>query len=196
MHQSMVSLADDLGDSETFGQHLQDLENIMGKLLEQEYEESSVSSDELRNLGQLRNGMIFQGSRARRYSYDIPVEMDEGVTTMNVTLIRGEDEGGRVQIYMEEVSAEFRVRRNEMKGLILCGDRERYDSLSGSSTELEQSLEQEGFLVRNISYSMDHRSRVDAMPAGAGEKIPSAALYRAAKCIVKYVIHNISNESV
>ena len=196
LHQSMVSLADDLGDSETFGQHLQDLENIMGKLLEQEYEEPSVSSDELRNLGQLRNGMIFQGSRARRYSYDIPVEMDEGVTTMNVTLIRGEDEGGRVQIYMEEVSAEFRVRRNEMKGLILCGDRERYDSLSGNSTELERSLEQEGFLVRNISYSMDHRSRVDAMPAGAGEKTPSAALYRAAKCIVKYVIHNISNESV
>ena len=160
----------------------------MENILEHSYEKEMVTSDELQGLKQLRTGMIFQSSRAGRYNYDVPVMTGDQVMTMNVTLVQGEEDAGRVQIYMDNISAEFRIQHGEVKGLILCDDREEYDTLSGDGEKLTEALRQDGYIVKNISYSMNRRSRVEAMTTKAGEKEPSSSLYRVAKTVVRYVI--------
>ena len=54
--------------------------------------------------------------------------------------------------------------------------------------------QQDGYNVKNISYSMNHRSRVEAMTAKAGEKVPSSSLYRIAKTVVRYVMDTMKQD--
>ena len=194
LRQSMEEIPDSLDQEDMLLQSYDRLGKSMEKILEHSYEKEMITSDELRGLKQLRTGMIFQSSRAGRYSYDVPVVTGDQVTTMNVTLIQGEEDTGRVQIYMDNISAEFRVQQGEIKGLVLCDDREGYDTLSGDGEKLTQALQQDGYNVKNISYSMNHRSRVEAMTAKAGEKVPSSSLYRIAKTVVRYVMDTMKQD--
>lgn len=194
LRQSMEEIPDSLDQEDMLLQSYDRLGKSMEKILEHSYEKEVITSDELRGLKQLRTGMIFQSSRAGRYSYDVPVVTGDQVTTMNVTLIQGEEDTGRVQIYMDNISAEFRVQQGEIKGLVLCDDREGYDTLSGNGEKLTQALQQDGYNVKNISYSMNHRSRVEAMTAKAGEKVPSSSLYRIAKTVVRYVMDTMKQD--
>lgn len=194
LRQSMEEIPDSLDQEDMLLQSYDRLGQSMEKILEHSYEKEMITSDELRGLKQLRTGMIFQSSRAGRYSYDVPVVTGDQVTTMNVTLIQGEEDTGRVQIYMDNISAEFRVQQGEIKGLVLCDDREGYDTLSGNGEKLTQALQQDGYNVKNISYSMNHRSRVEAMTAKAGEKVPSSSLYRIAKTVVRYVMDTMKQD--
>ena len=194
LRQSMEEIPDSLDQEDMLLQSYDRLGQSMEKILEHSYEKEMITSDELRGLKQLRTGMIFQSSRAGRYSYDVPVVTGDQVTTMNVTLIQGEEDTGRVQIYMDNISAEFRVQQGEIKGLVLCDDRQGYDTLSGDGEKLTQALQQDGYNVKNISYSMNHRSRVEAMTAKAGEKVPSSSLYRIAKTVVRYVMDTMKQD--
>lgn len=166
----------------------------METVLAHSYEAPAITGEELRGLKQLQNGMLLQRSRARRHSYDVPIADGDSVATMNVTLIQGGENSGRVQIYMQELSAELRIQQGEVKGLFLCGDREMYEQLSGKAQELIASLEENGYPVKNISYSMNPKSRLDTMNTPAGEKEPATALYKAAKLIVKHVIRSTGQE--
>lgn len=194
LRQSMEEIPDSLDQEDMLLQSYDRLGQSMEKILEHSYEKEMITSDELRGLKQLRTGMIFQSSRAGRYGYDVPVVTGDQVTTMNVTLIQGEEDTGRVQIYMDNISAEFRVQQGEIKGLVLCDDRQGYDTLSGDGEKLTQALQQDGYNVKNISYSMNHRSRVEAMTAKAGEKVPSSSLYRIAKTVVRYVMDTMKQD--
>lgn len=188
LRQAMETIPDSLDQEDTLLQSYDRLGRSIEKILEHSYEKEMVTSDELQGLKQLRTGMIFQSSRAGRYNYDVPVMTGDQVMTMNVTLVQGEEDAGRVQIYMDNISAEFRIQHGEVKGLILCDDREEYDTLSGDGEKLTEALRQDGYIVKNISYSMNRRSRVEAMTTKAGEKEPSSSLYRVAKTVVRYVI--------
>lgn len=195
-YDAMEAIPESLESTDAVRESYGRLYKSMEAILERSYEKEVVTSDELRSLKQLSTGMIFQNSRVQRHSYDVPVLTGDHVTTMNVTLIRGEEDTGRVQIFMQDISAELRVHQGEVKGLILCDDREMYESLFSNEDELTQELENNGYQVKNISYSMNHRSRVDAMTAKAGEKEPSSSLYRVAKTFVCHVMKTMQQENI
>lgn len=196
LRQAMEEVPDALEDPVRLQESYDRLGQSMERILEHSYEDPVITGDELQGLKQLHAGMVFQNSMARRHSYDVPLQTGDQVTTMNVTLIQGEDDAGRVQIYMQDMSAEFRISNGEVKGLILCDDRERYEELSGQAGSLVEKLEQAGSPVKNISYTMNHRSRVDAMTAKAGEREPSSSLYRVAKTVVQHVMGVMQQENV
>lgn len=191
---AMDAMYDSLEDAEHIQQSYDRLETLMETVLAHSYEAPAITGEELRGLKQLQNGMLLQRSMARRHSYDVPIADGDSVATMNVTLIQGGENSGRVQIYMQELSAELRIQQGEVKGLFLCGDREMYEQLSGKAQELIASLEENGYPVKNISYSMNPKSRLDTMNTPAGEKEPATALYKAAKLIVKHVIRSTGQE--
>ena len=196
LRQAMKEVPDALEDPVRLQESYDRLGQSMERILEHSYEDPVITGDELKGLKQLHAGMVFQNSMARRHSYDVPLQTGDQVTTMNVTLIQGEDDAGRVQIYMQDMSAEFRISNGEVKGLILCDDRERYEELSGQAGSLVEKLEQAGSPVKNISYTMNHRSRVDAMTAKAVEREPSSSLYRVAKTVVQHVMGVMQQENV
>ena len=115
--------------------------------------------------------MHFIGAIRQEKSYDIPIRTEDGITSLNLTIIRGAKESGKIQISMEDevfgdVSIEFKVSQDTVQGLI-----------------------QAGYQVRDISYGMDFKSRNEMLK----EKITQGqadigSLYRVSKILVRSVV--------
>ncbi len=184
------------------------MEHMMEQILDRSYARSGITGEEITRLRQLGQNMALQRQMVRRYSYDIPIETEDTVTTLNVTLIQGGEDTGKVQICMEgtgtaeegqdvppgeegsgRISAELRLSRGRVKGLVLCEKRACYEQLSGQRGLLEEQIEEKGFTVGNISYSLDPRSRAGAVSGARGDRVPSAQLFQLAKLAVQHVAH-------
>lgn len=200
-------LLDSMEDEQTMAEGYAAVKSVMEDILNRAYAKKDITSEELGSLRQLSQGITLQSQMVRRHSYDIPIETGDTVTTLNVTLIQGEDNTGRVQIFLEDVhvpeedlegfgrergfgriSAELRMSGDEVKGLILCENRAGYDSLSEQRDALQKEIEDRGFSVRNISYSIDPQSRMDAMAEHSGEEVPTQRLYQLAKLTVRHIV--------
>lgn len=200
-------LLDSMEDEQTMAEGYEAAKSVMEEILNRAYARKDITSEELGSLRQLSQGIALQSQLVRRHSYNIPIETGDTVTSLNVTLIQGDSTAGRVQIFLEDahipeesqedfdsdrgfgrVSAELRMSGDEVKGLILCENRAGYDSLSGQRDALEQEIEDRGFSVRNISYSIDSKSRMEALAESSGEEVPTQRLYQLAKLTVRHIV--------
>jgi hypothetical protein len=135
------------------------------------------------------------------------VETGDTVTSVNVTLIQGEDDSGRVQIFLPsspdtqtadgighgKISVEFRVSGEEVKGLVLCEDRETYDRLLGQQTSLTDQMETDGYTVKAVSYGLEQTSRLDMGERTSQKRVPTPRLYHLAKITLNHLVNTISD---
>ena len=176
----------------------------MEQILDRSYEQPEVSYSSLRDLKLLGQGIWLQKQLVRRQSYDIPIETGDSITSMNVTLIQGMEDTGKVQVFLSassedqesaktqtgygDISIELRVSGNEIKGLVLCDNRNDFELFSGQQKALTHSLQESGFAVMNLSYGMNRMSREDMTTDGSAARVPAARLYQAAKVIVQHAV--------
>ena len=129
-------------------------------------------------------------------NYEIPILTGDTVTTINLTILHGEEQTGRVQISMEaadfgRVSGEMQIQGEQIKGLILCDDRVGFDALKEQGTTLADKLEQTGFSVKNISYGMDYKSRGEMYEQTLETDADTKSLYRIAKVLVHHISETV-----
>ncbi len=207
----IVDMPEGLESEEAIAAHYKKLEGYLEKILEKSYEQKEVSSLDLRNLKLFAQGIQLQSQLAGRHSYDIPIMTGDTVTSLNVTLIQGIEENGKVQInitsskqqeseeeaYVDygNISMEFKVSAGEIKGLILCDTRLGYDRLRQENQALLDTLTAKGFQVKALSYGMDYQSRSDMAGGVKTENTPTAQLYQVAKAIVQHTIQTIKEAS-
>ena len=203
---ALEELPEALSGEETMTQQCRKLEDYMDRILENSYEEKEISSRELQDLKLLGQGIWLQKQLTRRHSYEVPIETGDTVTSLNVTLIQGSGDRGRVQISLTApagtedavarpeygtVSMELRIHKNEIKGLVLCDTRAGYEKLMGARQQLTDSLEQKDFTVKNLSYGMDYKSRADMAAGEQPSQEPTSRLYQAAKILVQHTIESL-----
>lgn len=199
-------LPESLESQESIEESYTKLGEFMDQILQRSYEQEDISHHTLKDLKLLRQGILLHKQMVTRQSYDIPIETGDRVTNMNVTLIQGGADSGKVQISlplpeeedispgrseMGNISMELRISGNEIKGLILCDTRTGFESLSGEKKAFTAGLEEKGFQVKNLSYGMDYRSREDVAATGQEKQVPTARLYQAAKVMVQQTIRLI-----
>ncbi len=198
------ALLEEIPDSMDSREELQELlgraRQYEEQILEKSYQQKEMDSEEGFHLNTLYRGIRLGGSLARRQSYSIPLRTGETVTEMNVTVIPGTGDTGKVQISMDQagmgefgsISIELSLAGKEVKGLLLCDQRSGYDALREGQEGLEEQLEQQGFQVKYLSFGMDHRSLGDMMEKlGQEEQADTADLYQLAKCMVRFVADKI-----
>lgn len=202
------NMTDALESEDSMKKECEKAGRYMEEILARSYSVSDISSDELMQLKMLGRGIQLNGMMANRRSYDIPIVTGDTVTNMNVTILTGSADKGRVQVYIDNtkdsndintmsISAEFKMSGSELKGLIICGNRENYETLRKHNADLEQSFKNAGFIVKNISYSMGNVLR-GSITDNNLQNTSAKDLYRAAKITVKYIsniVKNNSNES-
>jgi len=190
-------MAEALGSEEEINEECEKAGRYMEEILARSYAAPDISSDELMNLRMLGRGIQLNGMMAGRRSYDIPVVTGDTVTNMNVTVISGSGDKGKVQVFINPgspedknlgISAEFRISDGNLKGFIAFNNREVYDIANRSRNGLKKSLEDAGFTVKNISFSIGNHTRAGILD----EKIninntPSTDLYKTAKITVNYL---------
>lgn len=204
---ALSELSESMEEEQTMSAAYERLENMMERILDCSYAEQDISYEELQGLKRLSQGILLQSQMVRRHSYDIPMKTGDTVTSLNVTLIQGGEDTGRIQIFLEgseltevggaasekekehgRISAELRMSHGEVRGLVLCEERDSFERLSGQREALVHELEEKGFPVKNLSYSMDQRSRVEAVAENPEQRTPTAQLYQLAKLTVRHMI--------
>lgn len=204
--QTAGRMADALESEDGIKKECEKTSRYMEEILARSYAAPDISSDELMHLKMLGRGIQLNGMMAGRRSYDIPIVTGDTITNMNVTILNGSGDKGKVQVYIDNtkdlpegvsalnISAEFRVSGDALKGFILCGNRQNYEAVKENSSNLEKALKSAGFTVKNISCSIGAASR----GSSAGAKIDTdntstADLYKAAKIAVKYLSGIVNN---
>ena len=204
--ETIDSMADALGSEESIQEKCERTGKYMEEILAKSYSAPDISSDELVQLKMLGRGIQLNGLLSGQRSYDIPVVTGDTITNMNVTILSGYGDKGKVQVSVDthqdmenipgsnlNISAEFRISGGALKGLVLCGNREDYETVMESSKELEVALSEAGFSVKNISCSIGGSSRNTMLKEKADTSdTPTADLYKAAKIAVKYISGIIS----
>lgn len=195
--QELEELLDELPEAietpESLQEKCMEAEKFMQEILTKSQETADITSEDLKHLKLLGQSLRLQQVLTRRQSYEIPIRTGDTVTTMNLTILHGGEESGKVQINMEDsglgrVSGEVQLQGEQIKGLILCDDRVGFDALMEQGMTLTERLETAGYSVKNISYGMDYKTRSElAGPVSSEEQTDTAKLYQIAKILVRHV---------
>lgn len=188
----LEELPEAIESPEMLQEKCQQAEKFMQEILTKSQETADITSEDLKHLKLLGQSLRLQQTLTRKQSYEIPIRTGDTVTTLNLTILHGGEETGKVQISMEEafgrVSGEMQLQGEQIKGLILCDDRAGFDALKEQGMALTDHLEAVGYSVKNISYGMDYRARSEMTGSVAEEgRTDTAKLYQVAKILVRHV---------
>ena len=203
------NMAEALDSEESIKSECEKARKYMEEILSRSYCEPDITSDELMKLKSLGRGIQLHGMMAGRRSYDIPVITGDTVTNMNVTILSGKDDKGKVKISVSNanedgnaqnlnISAEFKISGSAVKGIVSCSSREAYEMVKESSMELKESMADAGFEVKNISCSLGTlRGGIPDEKINLGSNASTSVLYKAAKiatCYLSGIVKNIENQ--
>lgn len=162
----------------------------MAEILAKSREDADINVEDLQHLKLLGQSLRLHHTLRQKRSYEIPIQTEDSIMTMNLTIIENDEDAGRVQVSMEEefgrISVELRIQDHQIKGLALCDDRNGFEVLKDQVAVLEENLQSAGYLVKNISCGMDFKSRSEMIHKTDGQT-ETAELYRAAKLVVQWV---------
>lgn len=186
-------LAESIDEPERLEQKCYEAEKIMEEILTKSYRQSDITLEGLDALRQFGQGIRLQSLMRQHRSYDIPIRTGDGITSLNLTIIHGAEESGKIQISMEDeafgnLSMDLRVSDGSVKGLVLCDQRQGFEALQENRQTLEQCVENAGYKVKNISYGMDFKTRNELLNETLSEEQTATGdLYRMAKELVRFV---------
>jgi len=128
-----------------------------------------------------------------RESYQVPVEINGEITSINLQIRHGENRGN-VDIYFESdslgvISAGFTLDERTTEGIVACGSNRGFAWVEDHREELEKAL---SLGTREITMEVIRADgRVSDRPVGArdGGNLDNAVLYRTAKAFIGGFIH-------
>lgn len=188
----LEEMPEHLTDRETMLKQCEKAESFMEKILVESRKSADITSEDLQRLKLLGQSLHLSKAMTGKQCYDIPIQTGDTVTNMNLTLIQGMGETGRIQISMDDktlgtISMDMKIQKEQVKGLILCDSRVGYETFKDHGEILEGSLESAGYFISNISYGMDFKSRSEMLKEMPEEaRTDTSDLYRAAKVMVRF----------
>lgn len=179
-----------LESEEELNSQCEKAEKFIQEVLTKSAHRSDITFEDLQNLRQLGQGFRLQGMFRERRSYEIPIRTGNSITSLNLTIVHGEEESGRIQISMEDqvfgrMAMRFRFTGDALTGQISCDERQGYEALKAQEETLKERLSYAGYPVKSISYGMDFRSGNEWLKQWTPEKEDTGALYQIAKILVR-----------
>lgn len=169
-----------------------DLEHIMNSEI--------ISTKSLDQGISIANQMNFLKTLAGKEFYRIPLETENGVTNVNLTIIRGENNSGKVSVtiwseVLGNAKAEISIKEDKLSGYISCDDRNGLAHIKNSSAILEETAEAGGLVEQKIDYIILNKGNLNSHYQGIdndnNDEISSDTekkLYRLAKAIIRTIV--------
>lgn len=193
-------LSDKLIDKSSMNEAYEKLEESAKEILSQTYSEEKIDSQRLAELKSIGQQMTFLKTLAKKEFYQIPIETEQGITNMNLTIIRGSETTGKVSVTvgseaLGNIKADFSLKDQALKGFISCDSRSGLEKLQSCAGEIESAAQENGVTVKQLdfgiwrrdsdtySYQNPETGEQSAATEGNTERI----LYRLAKAIVQTV---------
>ncbi len=188
-------LTDTIIDKDSMEQTFEQLSREVSEVLRNESQSDRVDSLRLTELKRLGQQMTFMTSLAKKEFYQIPVETQNGVTTINLTVIRGTAATGKVSISLlseklGRIKADITLKDKTLNGYLACDSRRGVELLKENLQEWNTMLAEEKLTVKqldicyerivNDTYSYQKQDAMEESDHPEQEKL----LYRIAKCLV------------
>ncbi len=193
--ETVEEMADALDDEEGIKRECEKAEKYMEDVLEKSYEAPDVSYEELAGLKMLGGGMRLGAMLVGRRSYSVPVVAGGSVVNMNVTILSGYEDKGKVRVLMEDgpdagefaaASMEFKLSGGNVRGIVVCPNRAGLDAAEAGADQLKDALSGAGYGVGDISFAIGAPASSWIAESG-GVDVAGADLYRIAKIAVSYM---------
>ncbi|MDF2513918.1 MAG: hypothetical protein K0S04_3784 [Herbinix sp.] len=192
-------LTDKIIDKQSMEAVYAELEKEAKAALTQAYAEEKIDSWKLAERKTIGQQISFARKLAEKEFYQIPIETEQGITNMNLTILRGETDSGKMSVTswskeLGNIKADFTLKDKVLKGFISSDNRAGLDKLRNNITEIEEAAKQSQVTLRQIDFGYLHGSSDSYyyQNSGGEESVTSSAdteriLYRVAKALVQSV---------
>lgn len=191
-------LTDKLVDRKTMNEAYDDIENEVNEIIDDESKKENIDSFRLNQLRGLGLQMQFIKTLAKREFYHIPVEVSGNITNINLTIIRGSSDRGKVTVSLTSdklgsIKAEAALKDNKLSGYFLCDHADSLKVLQSKTEILNSMLQGEQLEVKQLNFCLQqppeafygYKNTRDSADNESQET--ERILYRAAKAILHMV---------
>jgi hypothetical protein len=153
----MEGIIDSLGDKESLQEQYQKVDEKVKDILKRDLEKSTISAKDIKELQTLSNGMKLRTELSNKEYYQIPLAVNGSITNINLTVVKRNDEEGKISMKIESdklgfIEADFTVRAGELKGFILCDNKESLNTLKNDTQEFVSMVENDDITVKQMDY--------------------------------------------
>ncbi|BCN32954.1 DUF6240 domain-containing protein [Anaeromicropila herbilytica] len=198
----MEGLIDALDDRETMTSQYDKIDQNLSNIIKKELENTTITSKNIADLKALSNSMSFVKELSNKEYYQIPIEVNGEVTNINLTVVKQNEEAGKVSVKVDSknlglVEATFTVKSGELKGLILSDNKDTLDNLSNLRENFADQISQAGIEVKQLDYGTSNqisssyikntdqnRNRTEEIGNSEEGKATTRQLYQVAKAFV------------
>lgn len=132
-------------------------EHVMDSMI---IEDRHTGSIDLRQMKLLCSQLRIASNMSRQENYIVPIETADGVTGMKLSIVRGEDKKGLVDIFLEDkkcgrVAAYFEAKENSVSAMIVTDDEQTKKLFEDNITMFEAGISDGEQRVR-IDVALEH----------------------------------------
>ena len=132
-------------------------EHVMDSMI---IEDRRTGSLDIRQMKLLCSQLKIASSMSRQENYIVPIETADGVTGMKLSIVRGEDKKGLVDIFLEDkkcgrVAAYFEAKENSVSAMIVTDDEQTKKLFEDNITMFEAGISDGEQRVR-IDVALEH----------------------------------------
>lgn len=192
LEEKLENLYESMEDAESTGQAYEKLADTSQQILSKVLDKTSSYVD-VRQLQLLCKELSLAKSLSSEEKYEVPVETEDGYTSMRLTIRRGEGDG-KVEASLEteqygKIAAEFTVGEKYADGYLVGSSEDSTGLLDYVKAEMEVYFEGRGREIKSMTSSISNSldlNRFEDKTRTEG-KADTRELYRAAKQLVKTV---------
>mgnify|MGYP001264845270 CR=1 FL=1 len=196
IHDSMNGLAESLVDEDTMVRQYEQLDEKLTHLLDQELKNQTITSKDIADIKNISSGMKFMKSLSRSRNYEIPLFVGDSITNINLKIISGLKESGRVDMRVSseqlgDIEASFLVKGKEIKGVILTDNREGLNELKEGKERLAQRMKDINLSLKQLDYGSSLKggtlNSVNENLNKEKEEVSTKQLYQVGKVLVGHI---------
>ncbi len=192
-------LTDKMINKESMEAAYKELETGAKAALTQTYAEEKLDSWKLAELKTIGQQISFARKLAEKEFYQIPIETEKGITNMNLTILRGETDSGKLSVTawsneLGNMKADFTLKDKVLKGFISSDNRAGLDKLKNYIKEVEEVANQSQVTLRQIDFgylpnSSDnyYYQHPNTEESAVSQADTERILYRVAKALIQSI---------
>lgn len=184
-----------LGEEKGAKEAYANLTAVAEKIIESSQEDPGNHYVDLRELQLLHKEISLAGNLSREENYEVPIEINGKITSINLKIQHKEGQEGKVTASMEvepygKIGAKFQVSDQYVKGLIVCTSEEGVKFLAGIEKDFQQSIGKKRKKIQEFhiiqSENLDFH-QFEETKAGEKSKQSTKTLYEVAKEFIRVI---------
>lgn len=191
-------LSDKLIDKTSMHEAYEKLESDASDTLEQNMSQEDIDSIKLSEHKSIGAQLSLLKTLSGKEFYQIPIETENGVTNINLTILHNSAASGKVSAVIQSdklgnVKADFSLKDQDLKGYIRCDNRESLNIMQNHLDEIESIAQDEDINLSQVDFGLQSKGQEVYDYSRSGETDDEVnsdterILYRIAKAMVRGV---------